>query len=67
MSTGRKPTESIHRLRLSPLYANVASSLFAVFLAMFGEQYVNWYPRNRGGSASDKSRDRQQQRGKLER
>jgi len=43
----------------SLLYASLATSLFAVFLAMLGKQWVNRYLRNRGGSAADKSRDRQ--------
>ena len=43
----------------SLLYASVATSLFAAFLAMLGKQWVNRYLRNRGGSAADKSRDRQ--------
>jgi len=43
----------------SLLYASLATSLFAAFLAMFGKQWVNRYLRNRGGSAAEKSRDRQ--------
>jgi len=43
----------------SLLYANLTTSLFATFLAMLGKQWVNLYLRNRGGSAADKSRDRQ--------
>ena len=42
------------------LYASLAASLFAAFLAMLGKQWVNRYLRNRGGSAADKSRNRQQ-------
>jgi len=41
------------------LYASLVTSLFAAFLAMLGKQWVNRYLRNRGGSAADKSRDRQ--------
>ena len=41
------------------LYASLAISLFAAFLAMLGKQWVNRYLRNQGGSAGDKSRDRQ--------
>ena len=41
------------------LYASLAISLFAAFLAMLGKQWVNRYLRNHGGSAADKSRDRQ--------
>jgi len=41
------------------LYASLATSLFAAFLAMLGKQWVNRYLRNHGGSAADKSRDRQ--------
>jgi len=41
------------------LYASLAMSLFAAFLAMLGKQWVNRYLRNHGGSAGDKSRDRQ--------
>ena len=44
----------------SLLYASLATSLFAAFIAMLGKQWVNRYLRNRGGSAADKSRDRQQ-------
>ena len=43
----------------SLLYASLATSLFAAFLAMLGKQWVNHYLRNHGGSAADKSRDRQ--------
>ena len=43
----------------SLLYASLVTSLFAAFLAMLGKQWVNRYLRNRGGSAADKSRDRQ--------
>jgi len=43
----------------SLLYASLATSLFAAFLAMLGKQWVNRYLRNRGGSVADKSRDRQ--------
>ena len=43
----------------SLLYASLATSLFASFLAMLGKQWINRYLRNRGGSAADKSRNRQ--------
>ena len=43
----------------SLLYASLAVSLFSAFFAMLGKQWVNRYLRNRGGSAADKSRDRQ--------
>ena len=43
----------------SLLYASPATSLFAAFLAMLGKQWVNRYLRNHGGSAAEKSRDRQ--------
>jgi len=43
----------------SLLYASLATSLFTAFIAMLGKQWVNRYLRNRGGSAADKSRDRQ--------
>jgi len=43
----------------SLLYASLATSLFASFFAMFGKQWVSRYIRNRGGSAADKSRNRQ--------
>ena len=43
----------------SLLYASLTTSLFAAFLAMLGKQWINRYLRNRGGSAADKSRDRQ--------
>ena len=41
------------------LYASLATSLFAVFVAALGKQWINRYIRNHGGSAADKSRDRQ--------
>jgi len=43
----------------SLLYASLATSVFVAFLAMLGKQWVNRYLRNLGGSAADKSRDRQ--------
>jgi len=43
----------------SLLYASLTTSLFAAFLAMLGKQWVNRYLRSHGGSAADKSRDRQ--------
>jgi hypothetical protein len=43
----------------SLLYASLVTSLFAAFLSMLGKQWVNRYLRNHGGSAADKSRDRQ--------
>ncbi|KAF9643572.1 hypothetical protein BDM02DRAFT_3104244, partial [Thelephora ganbajun] len=43
----------------SLLYASLATSLFAAFLGMLGKQWVSRYLRNHGGSAVDKSRDRQ--------
>ena len=50
----------------SLLYASLTTSLFAAFLAMLGKQWVNRYLRNRGGSAADKSRDRQRKLDGLE-
>jgi len=50
----------------SLLYASLATSLFAAFLAMLGKRWVNRYLRNRGGSAADKSRDRQRKLDGLE-
>ena len=41
------------------LYASLITSLFAAFVAVLGKQWVNRYIRNHGGSAADKSRDRQ--------
>jgi len=43
----------------SPLYASLATSFFTAFVAMLGKQWVNRYIRNHGGSAADKSRNRQ--------
>jgi len=43
----------------SLLYASLATSLFTSLLATLGKQWVNRYLRSRGGSAADKSRDRQ--------
>ena len=51
----------------SLLYASLATSLLAAFLAMLGKQWVNRYVRNRGGSAADKSRDRQRKLDGFER
>jgi hypothetical protein len=50
----------------SLLYASLATLLFASFLAILGKQWVNRYLRNRGGSAADKSRDRQRELDGLE-
>ena len=50
----------------SLLYASLATSLFASFLAMLGKQWTNRYLRNHGGSAADKSRDRQRKLDGLE-
>ena len=51
----------------SLLYASLAISLFAAFLATLGKQWVSRYLRNRGGSTTDKSRDRQRKLDALER
>jgi hypothetical protein len=48
------------------LYASLSTSLFAAFLAMLGKQWISRYLRNRGGSAVDKSRDRQRKLDGLE-
>ena len=50
----------------SLLYTSLATSLFAAFLAMFGKQWINRYLRRHGGSAVDKSRDRQKKIDGLE-
>ena len=50
----------------SLLYTSLATSLFAAFLAMFGKQWINRYLRRHGGSAADKSRDRQRKMDGLE-
>ena len=50
----------------SLLYTSLATSLFAAFLAMFGKQWINRYLRRHGGSAADKSRDRQRKIDGLE-
>ena len=50
----------------SLLYTSLATSLFAAFLAMFGKQWINRYLRRHGGSAADKSRDRQKKIDGLE-
>ena len=50
----------------SLLYASLATLLFAAFLAFLGKQWINRYLRNRGGSAVDKSRDRQRKLDGLE-
>ena len=50
----------------SLLCASLTTSLFAAFLAMLGKQWVNRHLRNRGGSAADKSRDRQRKLDGLE-
>jgi len=51
----------------SLLYASLSTSLFAAFIAMLGKQWINRYLRNRGGSAADKSRDRQRKLDGLQR
>lgn len=51
----------------SLLYASLGTSLLAAFLAMLGKQWITWYLRNRGGSAVNKSRDRQWKLDGLER
>jgi len=43
----------------SLLYATLAISLLAAFLAMLGKQWVNRYLRNCDGSTAEKGRDRQ--------
>ena len=43
----------------SLLYSSLATSLFAAFIAMLGKQWVTRYLRRQGGSAVEKSRDRQ--------
>ena len=43
----------------SLLYGSLATSLFAAFIAMLGKQWVTRYLRKQGGSAVEKSRDRQ--------
>ena len=48
------------------LYASLATSLFTAFIAMLGKQWINRYLRNRGGSAVDKSRNRQRKLDGLE-
>ena len=48
------------------LYASLATSFLAAFLAMLGKQWVNRYTRNHGGSAAEKSRNRQQKLDGLE-
>lgn len=50
----------------SLLYASLTTSLFAAFIAMLGKQWLTWYLRNRGGSAAEKSRDRQRKLDGLE-
>ena len=59
------PTPEIVAVQ-SILYASLATSLFAAFLAMLGKQWINRYIRNRGNSAADKSRDRQRKLDGLE-
>ena len=41
------------------LYASLATSLLAAFLATLGKQWVNRYTRSKGGSVIEKSQDRQ--------
>ena len=50
----------------TPAAASLETSLFAAFLAMLGEQWVNCYLRDHGGSAADKSWDRQRKPDGLE-
>ena len=49
------------------LYASLATSLFAAFVAMLGKQWVNHYVRNCGGSTEEKSWDRQSKLDGMER
>lgn len=41
------------------LYASLATSFLAAFLAMLGKQWISEYARSSGRSAAEKSRDRQ--------
>jgi len=41
------------------LYASLATSLLAAFVAMLGKQWVNRYTRNKGGSTAERCGDRQ--------
>lgn len=50
----------------SLLYASLATALFVAFLAMLGKQWISRHRRNRGGSAVEKSRDRQRKLDGLE-
>lgn len=43
----------------SLLYASLATSLLAAFLAMLGKQWINRYARTGGGSAAERGRGRQ--------
>ena len=43
----------------SLLYGSLATSLFAAFIATLGKQWISRYLRKQGGSAAEKSRDRQ--------
>lgn len=43
----------------SLLYASLAASLLAAFLAVLGKQWLNRYARAKGGSAVERCRDRQ--------
>ena len=48
------------------LYASLATSLLAAFLAILGKQWVNRYIHTRGGSIEEKSRNRQRKLDGLE-
>ena len=48
------------------LYASLAISLLAAFLAILGKQWINRYTHTRGGSTEEKSRNRQRKLDGLE-
>ena len=49
------------------LYASLATSLLAAFVAMLGKQWVNRYTRNKGGSIAERCGDRQRKLNGLHR
>lgn len=64
--TWNGPTAEIVKVQCL-LYASLVTSLFAAFMSMLGKQWINRYIRNRGGSAAEKSWDRQRKLDGVER
>lgn len=66
LPTWNGPSEEIV-VATNLLYASLATSLFAAFVAMLGKQWVNRYTRNKGGSIVERCGDRQRKLNGLHR